>query len=75
VARRSPSSSSDAEAPTRLRAAREWARDRFALDDLAHLAAKKQVPVHRYTIFYYFGGMALFLFMVQVATGILLILY
>jgi cytochrome b6 len=78
VARRSPSGSSEAVegvARTRLSAARDWARDRLALDDLAHLASKKQVPVHRYTIFYYFGGMALFLFLVQVATGILLILY
>ena len=31
--------------------------------------------MHRHTIFYYLGGMALFLFLVQVATGILLILY
>ena len=54
---------------------RAWARDRVGWDDLAHLAAKKRVPVHRYTIFYYLGGMALFLFLVQVATGILLLLY
>jgi cytochrome b6 len=52
-----------------------WARDRLGWDDLAHLAAKKRVPVHRYTLFYYLGGMALFLFLVQVATGILLLLY
>jgi cytochrome b6 len=54
---------------------RAWARDRLGWDDLAHIAAKKRVPVHRYTIFYYLGGMALFLFLVQVATGILLLLY
>ena len=54
---------------------RAWARDRLGWDDLAHLAAKKRVPVHRYTVFYYLGGMALFLFLVQVATGILLLLY
>lgn len=73
MAKRSPSSSPDP--GDRREQLREWARDRFALDDLAHLAAKKQVPVHRYTIFYYLGGMALFLFLVQVATGILLLLY
>ncbi|HEY6146840.1 MAG TPA: cytochrome bc complex cytochrome b subunit [Thermoanaerobaculia bacterium] len=73
MAKRSPSSSPDALSP--LAAVREWARDRFAVEDLQHLAAKKQVPIHRYTIFYYFGGMALFLFLVQVATGILLLLY
>ena len=32
------------------------------------------VPVHRATVFYYFGGMALFFFMIQVVTGILLML-
>ena len=70
------SSSSVPERPaageSRLRA---WARDRVGWDDLAHMAEKKRVPVHRYTIFYYLGGMALFLFLVQVATGILLLLY
>jgi cytochrome b6 len=39
------------------------------------LIAHKTVPVHRHSIWYYFGGMALFLFMVQVCTGILLLLY
>jgi len=57
------------------RAALEWLRDRLGWDGLAHLAAKKEVPIHRYTVFYYLGGMALFLFLVQVATGILLLLY
>jgi cytochrome b6 len=59
-------------AESRLRA---WARDRLGWDDLVHLAEKKRVPVHRYTLFYYLGGMALFLFLIQVATGILLLLY
>lgn len=35
----------------------------------------KQVPVHRHTIWYYMGGVTLFLFIVQVFTGILLLLY
>ena len=48
---------------------------RLGLDGLAALAAKKHVPVHRTTLFYFLGGMALFLFAVQVATGILLSLY
>jgi len=39
------------------------------------MAKKKEVPVHRHSIWYYFGGMTLFLFIVQVATGILLLLY
>src|SRR5213592_2872788 len=36
---------------------------------------EKTVPVHRHTIWYYFGSMTLFLFIVQVVTGILLLLY
>src|SRR6266481_4573527 len=36
---------------------------------------EKTVPIHRHTIWYYFGGMTLFLFSVQVVTGILLLLY
>lgn len=36
---------------------------------------KKEVPLHRHSIWYYFGGMTLFLFVVQVVTGILLLLY
>ncbi|HSM17140.1 MAG TPA: cytochrome b N-terminal domain-containing protein, partial [Gemmatimonadales bacterium] len=39
------------------------------------LAKKKDVPVHRHTIWYYLGGMTLFLFIVQVSTGILLLFY
>ncbi len=38
-------------------------------------AAKKTVPVHRFTVIYYLGGMTMFFFMVQVMTGILLMLY
>jgi cytochrome b6 len=35
----------------------------------------KTVPVHRHTLWYYFGGITLFLFIIQVLTGILLLLY
>jgi len=52
-----------------------WLDERVGLAELEKLARKKQVPVHRHTIWYYFGGMTLFLFLVQVATGILLLLY
>ncbi|MGA2064551.1 MAG: cytochrome bc complex cytochrome b subunit [Thermoguttaceae bacterium] len=53
----------------------EFFYQRLGLDSAAALAAKKHVPVHRTTFFYFLGGMALFLFGVQVATGILLSLY
>lgn len=52
-----------------------WLDERLGTAALAELAQKKEVPVHRHTIWYYFGGMTLFLFLVQVATGIMLLLY
>jgi quinol-cytochrome oxidoreductase complex cytochrome b subunit len=52
-----------------------WFDERVGLAELAKLARKKEVPVHRHTAWYYLGGMTLFLFAVQVTTGILLLLY
>ncbi len=52
-----------------------WLDERIGLKDLEKLAKKKEVPLHRHTIWYYFGGMTLFLFSIQVVTGILLLLY
>jgi len=52
-----------------------WLDERVGLGDIAKLAEKKTVPLHRHSFWYYFGGMTLFLFMIQVATGILLLLY
>jgi cytochrome b6 len=49
--------------------------ERLGLDSAQKLAAKKTVPIHRMTTFYFLGGMALFLFGIQVITGILLALY
>jgi cytochrome b6 len=52
-----------------------WLDDRLRIGSAAAVARKKEVPIHRHTVWYYFGGMTLFLFAVQVATGILLLLY
>jgi cytochrome b6 len=52
-----------------------WLDDRLGLESLVELAREKAVPLHRHTIWYYFGGMTLFLFVVQVVTGVLLLLY
>ncbi len=52
-----------------------WVEARVDLSAIRHFIDKKTVPQHRHSIWYYFGGMALFLFCVQVATGILLLLY
>jgi cytochrome b6 len=58
-----------------VRALMAWLESRFGLGGLSELARKKDVPLHRHTVWYYFGGMTLFLFGIQVATGILLMLY
>jgi cytochrome b6 len=52
-----------------------WLDERLGLETVWSFAAKKTVPMHRHSIWYYFGGMTLFLFAIQVATGILLLLY
>ena len=52
-----------------------WVDERVHLQDLVHFMGKKYVPVHRHSIWYYFGGLSLFLFIIQVVTGILLLLY
>ncbi len=52
-----------------------WLDQRLGINALAELARKKEIPRHRHSVWYYFGGMTLFLFTVQVATGILLLLY
>jgi cytochrome b6 len=53
----------------------DWVDERVHLQDLVHFLGKKYVPVHRHSIWYYFGGVSLFLFIIQVTTGILLLLY
>jgi cytochrome b6 len=52
-----------------------WVDRRLDLSSLRHFVAEKSVPVHTQKIWYYLGGMTLFLFAVQVASGILLLLY
>ena len=52
-----------------------WVDERFNITPLIEYMRHKQVPVHRHSVWYYMGGVALFLFIIQVATGILLLLY
>jgi cytochrome b6 len=54
---------------------RDFLNERLGLDVFQTLAHKKRVPLHAASHFYYLGGMALFLFVVQIITGILLSLY
>jgi len=52
-----------------------WLDERFGAGSIEEFLRHKTVPVHRHTLWYYFGGMTLFLFIIQLLTGILLLLY
>lgn len=52
-----------------------WLESRLPLQAMLGVLRHKRVPLHRYSVWYYFGGMTLFLFVVQVGTGALLLLY
>ena len=52
-----------------------WLDERIDLSGVRHFVATKSVPIHTQEIWYYLGGLTLFLFAVQVFTGILLLLY
>ncbi len=52
-----------------------WLDERYHLNDLVAFLGSKDVPITRMSFFYYFGGITLFLFFVQVVTGILLLMY
>ncbi len=52
-----------------------WIDERFNVSPLIDFMKHKEVPVHKHSIWYYMGGVTLFLFIVQVFTGILLLLY
>src|ERR1700751_3066195 len=52
-----------------------WTGQRVDVEDLLKPLREKTVPVHRYSAWYLLGGMTLFLFVVQICTGILLLLY
>jgi quinol-cytochrome oxidoreductase complex cytochrome b subunit len=58
-----------------FRVIRDWLDERFGWAELTALLKKKTVPVHRFSYWYFLGGMTLFLFVLQVLTGILLLLY
>src|SRR3989338_9903473 len=54
---------------------RAFFRERYQLGGLADLATHKTVPIHRHSFWYYWGGMTLALIGVQIASGVLLLLY
>ena len=54
---------------------RAWLDERVAWNQVAEFLSHKTVPLHRFSYWYFMGGITLFLFGVQVATGMLLLLY
>jgi cytochrome b6 len=59
----------------RARALYAWLDERLSLTPAITRLRHKQVPSHRFAIYYYLGGITLFFFLVQMGTGILLMLY
>ncbi|MDX1917756.1 MAG: cytochrome bc complex cytochrome b subunit [Candidatus Caenarcaniphilales bacterium] len=49
--------------------------ERLKIREIAALASQKTVPIHQQSIWYYFGGISLLFFAVQMATGILLLFH
>ena len=58
-----------------LHTAFDWTDQRLNLRQLVEYARHKQVPQHQHTFWYYWGGVSLFLFLVQAVTGVLLLVY
>ena len=52
-----------------------WVNERFDMQPVIRFMEKKKVPAGPGWFWYYMGGVALFLFVVQVITGILLLMY
>jgi cytochrome b6 len=52
-----------------------WLDERFGAGSVEEFLRHKTIPVTRHILWYYLGGMTLFLFIIQVLTGILLLLY
>ena len=53
----------------------KWLNDRLDLVSIWQLAQKKEVPIHKHSIWYYMGGITLMFLIVQIITGILLMIY
>ena len=52
-----------------------WIEERFGLSAVAKFGAKKEVPRHKHTIWYYTGSAILVFLGIQIVTGILLAFY
>ncbi len=55
---------------------RAWLEDRYQLEPLFQFLSHKEVPIGAHSMVWYFlGGATLFFFAIQIATGILLLMY
>lgn len=63
------------ESKTRSEAVYEWVDDRLGVAEIIQIAKHKTVPDHKHSFWYYWGGISLFFFIVQIFTGILLLVY
>lgn len=54
---------------------RAYLDERMGLEGLLEMLTHKKVPVHRHSFWYYWGGITLMCFIVQIITGILLLVY
>jgi len=52
-----------------------WLRERLPVEWIVGHLREKRVPQHRHSGWYLFGGLALFFFIVQAITGLLLLVY
>src|SRR5512135_328343 len=52
-----------------------WFDERLGISEAIAFLRHKTVPIGNHAIWYYFGGVSLFLFGIQVATGLLLLFY
>lgn len=63
--------------PSILQQTEDYLAERFPVEKMnyAAMVKKKEVPVHRLSWGYFMGGLAMFFFMVQVVTGLMLLFY
>jgi cytochrome b6 len=52
-----------------------WLDERLDLTGIIEFAKKKTVPEHKHSFWYYWGGLSLFFFLVQLVSGVLLLVY
>jgi cytochrome b6 len=61
---------------SRMGALSAWFQERFyVLTPIIDYMKHKEVPKHRLSFWYYFGGLGLFFFIIQILTGLLLLQY